>query len=99
MRSMASRLRSTSASVVAQEETLMRMAVRCCHSVGPHQDVPVLLNACDHAGGVFGSAEGHQHLVQYDVIQDLEAGAREAVRETLGAAAIAVDQLGQSTAA
>src|SRR5260370_40942561 len=58
----------------------------------------VLLYACDHAGGVFGSAEGHQHLVKDHVIQDFEAGAREAVRETFGAAAIAVDQLGQSTA-
>ena len=40
MRRIASTLRSTSASVVAQEETLMRMAARPCHSVGPHQQVP-----------------------------------------------------------
>ena len=37
---MASRLRSTSTAVVAQEATLMRMAVRPCQVVGPHQQVP-----------------------------------------------------------
>ena len=40
MRTIASRLRSTSASVVAEDETLMRMAVFPCHSVIPHQHVP-----------------------------------------------------------
>ncbi len=37
---MAERLASTSASVVAQDETLMRMAVRPCHSVPPPQQMP-----------------------------------------------------------
>jgi hypothetical protein len=36
----ASRLRSTSSSVVAQEETLIRIAVRPCQVVPPHQQVP-----------------------------------------------------------
>ena len=36
----AATLRSTSASVVAQDETLMRMAVRFCQMVTPHQQVP-----------------------------------------------------------
>jgi hypothetical protein len=40
MASMACKLRVTSASVVAQEETLMRMALRPLHSVPPHQQVP-----------------------------------------------------------
>src|SRR5437773_7201700 len=39
-RSIASKLRSTSSSVVAQEETLMRMAVRPCQTVAPAQHVP-----------------------------------------------------------
>lgn len=39
-RRMAAMLRSTSASVVAQEETLMRMAVRPCQTVMPAQQVP-----------------------------------------------------------
>ena len=39
-RIMAARLRSTSSSVVAHEETLMRIAVRPCQTVGPHQHVP-----------------------------------------------------------
>src|SRR5487761_1938704 len=40
MRRIAARLRSTSSSVVAQFDTLMRIAVRPCHSVPPHQQVP-----------------------------------------------------------
>src|ERR1700694_1379391 len=39
-RKIASRLRSTSDSVVAHEETLMRMATWFCHTVPPHQQVP-----------------------------------------------------------
>src|SRR6185369_14752066 len=39
-RRMASTLRSTSASVVAHEHTLMRIAVRFCQTVTPHQQVP-----------------------------------------------------------
>jgi hypothetical protein len=39
-RNIASKLLSTSASVVAQEDTLMRMAWRPCHTVPPHQHVP-----------------------------------------------------------
>ena len=40
MRRMAARLSSTSASVVAQLETEMRIAVWPCQFVGPHQQVP-----------------------------------------------------------
>src|SRR5882724_3311802 len=40
IRTMASRLRSTSASVVAQEETLIRIAVLPRQTVAPHQQVP-----------------------------------------------------------
>src|SRR5215510_5320876 len=40
MRIIASKLRSTSSSVVAHEETLMRIAARPCHTVPPHQQVP-----------------------------------------------------------
>ena len=39
-RSIAARLISTSSSVVAQDDTLIRMAARPCHSVPPHQHVP-----------------------------------------------------------
>jgi hypothetical protein len=34
------RLASTSCSVVAHDDTLIRIAVRPCHSVPPHQQVP-----------------------------------------------------------
>ena len=37
MRIIAATLRSTSASVVDQQETLIRMAVRPCQTVTPHQ--------------------------------------------------------------
>lgn len=39
-RRIASRLRSMSASVVAHDDTLMRIACRPCHTVPPHQHVP-----------------------------------------------------------
>lgn len=39
-RSIAARLRSTSASVVAHDDTLIRMAARPCQRVPPHQQVP-----------------------------------------------------------
>ena len=48
-RSMAARLRSTSASLVAQLHTLMRMAVRPCQTVPPHQHVPSSCMRRDHA--------------------------------------------------
>src|ERR1700675_246654 len=40
MRTIACRLRSTSASVVAHEDTLILMAVSPCQTVPPHQQVP-----------------------------------------------------------
>jgi hypothetical protein len=40
MRTMAARLRFTSLDVVAQEDTLMRIAVLPCHTVPLHQQVP-----------------------------------------------------------
>ena len=40
MRSMASKLRSTSTSVVAQDDRLIRIAVRPCQTVTLHQQVP-----------------------------------------------------------
>jgi hypothetical protein len=36
----ATKLRSTSSSVVAHEQTLIRIAVRPCQTVPPHQQVP-----------------------------------------------------------
>jgi hypothetical protein len=39
-RTIASTLASTSASVVAQLDTLIRIAVRPCQTVPPHQQVP-----------------------------------------------------------
>ena len=82
MRKIASRLRSTSASVVAHEETLMRMAVTPLPQRRAAPAGAVLLNARDHPPGGFRRAERHQHLVQDHVIQNLEAGARQGRRQT-----------------
>ena len=43
---MVARLKSTSSSVVTQDETLMRIAVWPCQTVEPHQQVP---SACRRA--------------------------------------------------
>src|SRR5580704_9012782 len=43
--SIAAILSSTSSSVVAHEETLMRIAARPCHTVPPHQHVPSFCKA------------------------------------------------------
>ena len=45
MRTIAATLRSMSSSVVAQQDTLIRMAAWPCHSVPPHQQVPSLWSA------------------------------------------------------
>jgi hypothetical protein len=71
---MAARLRSTSSIVVAQLDTLMRIAVRPCQTVGPHQQVP---SACRRAitRSVFsGIAERDQHLVDDHLVQNFKAG-------------------------
>ena len=46
---MASALCLMSSSVVAQPEMLIRMAGRCCHTVGPHQQVPSCWTAVTRA--------------------------------------------------
>jgi hypothetical protein len=45
MRSIAARLASTSSALVAQEQTLMRIAVWPCHSGTPHQQVPSICSS------------------------------------------------------
>ena len=42
MRSIASKLFSTSASVVAHDDTLIRIAVCPCQTVAPHQQVDII---------------------------------------------------------
>jgi len=67
----ASKLLSTSSSVVAHDDTLMRMAARPCQTVPPHQQVP---SACRRRwrGGYFVVPERDQHLVEYHLIKYLK---------------------------
>ena len=81
------------ASVVAHDDTLMRIAVRPCQTVTPHQQVPSRLQRRDHALRRVGVAERHQHLVQHHLVQHLEAGVAQALGEAPRLAAVALDQL------
>jgi len=60
---------------------------------------PVALNRSDDAPGFFRLAERHQHLIQYHLVQDLEACLREAVRKAARLAAVALKELGKSRTA
>lgn len=72
-RRIATRLRSTSSSVVAHEETLMRMAVRPCHTEPPHQQVPSRWTSSMTRLVVSGSPNEDQDLVEHHLVEDLEA--------------------------
>ncbi len=76
IRSIASKLLSTSASVVAHDETLIRIAARPCQTVGPHQHVPSSWIAAITARVVSSSAERHQHLIQHHIVENLVTGLR-----------------------
>jgi len=73
-RSIASRLCSTSAAVVAHEETLTRMAARPRQTVPPHQQVPSSWMPAITRRVVSSSPEAHQYLVQSHLIEDVKAG-------------------------
>ena len=99
-RSIAARLSSTSSSVVAHDETLMRMAVWPCQTVPPHQQVPsAWIAAITRLRGV-GIAERHQHLVQHHVVQHLGSRPpRSPSAKRVRVPAAALDQVGQPAAA
>jgi hypothetical protein len=72
---MASALCLMSSAVVAQPETLIRMAGRSRHTVGPHQHVPSSgrprRGLCLVVGG-----RPDEHLVEHDVVRYLHGGRR-----------------------
>ena len=78
---MAATVASASASVVDQLLTLMRMAALPCQVVPPIQAVPPACTRCDDGAGVVVGIpagawrEAHQHLVEDDVVEDLDPGA------------------------
>ena len=77
----------------------MRIAVRPCQTVPPHQHVPSACSAGDHALRLRRLAERDEHLVEHDVVEDLVARGGEALGEARGLPAVALDQLGQPRAA
>ena len=95
---MASRLARTSSSVVAQDETLIRIATCPCHSVPPHQQVPSRCTRSMTARVTLGRTERHQHLVQDDIVQDVVAAFAQPARERLRMAAGPFDQAREAVA-
>ena len=63
------RLFSTSSPVVTHDETLIRIAVRPCQTVDPHQQVP---SFCKRAivTVVLGISKRDQHLVEDDLVNE-----------------------------
>ena len=71
----AAAVRSMSASVVDQFDTEMRIAAWPCQRVPPTQHVPSACTRPMTASVVASSrTESQQHLVQHDVVQDLDPG-------------------------
>jgi hypothetical protein len=66
--------------MVAQDETLMCIAV--------------CLEVSDHPIGRVGVAKGHQNLIENNLVQHVETGDLESVREAPGVTARALDKLG-----
>ena len=60
----------------------MRIAVRPCQTVPPHQQVPSSWIAAITRRVVVGVAERDQHLIEDDVVEDLVAGRRAAPRRS-----------------
>ena len=95
----AARLRSTSSSVVAHDDTLMRIAVRPCQTVPPHQHVPSACTPATTRSRLRGLAERDEHLVEHDVVEDLVARRGEALGEARGMPAVALDEVVEARAA
>jgi hypothetical protein len=68
--SIASTLRSTSSSVVAQHDMLMRIAVCPLPLRSSAPACPIALNLCDDPPRFFRATERDRHLVQHHVVQD-----------------------------
>src|SRR5690606_20326711 len=58
----------------------------------------LLLQRGDHAPRALGVAERDEHLLEHDVVQDLEPGGGASLRETARLAAVALDQPGAARA-
>jgi hypothetical protein len=57
------------------------------------------LDGGDHPGGAVGVAEGHEDLVEDDVVENIQAGGGKFFGEAAGVRAIAGDEFGEAGAA
>ena len=97
MRTMASTERSTSSSVVDQFDTEMRASRMPCHVVAAEPARAFTLHRVDDSVGLVGVAEPDEHLVEDDVVHDLEPVDRiELLREPASERAAAVDEVGHA---
>src|ERR1019366_5192321 len=92
---MASRLRSTSSRVVAQEDTLIRMAVRPCHVVGPHQQVPSRWMRSITRRVVSASPNETSTWLRTTSLKNLATGGAQSAGEAPSVGAGAIDHLRQ----
>ena len=79
--------RSASAGVVFHDDTLMRIAVAPSHWVGPHQMRPSRCTSASRRSVVGPSTEPHEHLVEHDVVEDLDTAGAEPIGDVCGAVA------------
>ena len=96
---MAATLRSTSSSVVAQDETLILIAALPCQKEPPHQQVPSRWTAWMTALGAIVVPERDQYLVELHLVQNLESGGFQAGGELPRVAAASLDQIHESLSA
>ena len=92
---MAARLASTSAAVVAHDDTLMRMAGRPCQSVPPQPARAVGLHRPRSRRVVSSSPNDTSTWLSVDLVQHLVAGGAQPVGEPGGVPAAPLDQVGQ----
>ena len=105
-RRMAATVASASASVVDQLLTLMRIAAMPCQVVPPSQAVPsswtrrTTARVCSSASTASGGQEADEHLVEDDVVEDLDAGRlAQAVGDPPSEPAAALDEVLDAVAA
>ena len=87
-------LASTSASVVAQPETLIRVAVRPCQTVPPHQQTPPACKPSITARVTSGAPKDTSSWFEHDVVEYLEAVRSKPLGKAFRMLARALDQIG-----
>jgi len=96
IRIIASRLRSTSSSVVAHDDTLMRIAVFPMPFRNSAPARPILLDATYDFARNLRRAEQDQHLIDHHFVQYLKSSRPQAALESLRERTRALNQFAQS---